>query len=241
MATVITNLVSAIPYIGNDLVISIWGGFSVSNPTLNRFFSLHYLLPFILFALVIAHMNALHEHGSSNPLGINSNQDKIYFHPYYTSKDFFYFVIFMLLFAFLVFYIPNFLGHPDNYIEANPLVTPLSIQPEWYLLVPYAILRIIPNKLLGVLALLISILVLFILPLFSTFSIRSNTVRYISKFFFWFFIGSYLLLIFCGALPISEDITTLSTIASIYYFAYFLIIIPLIFILDSFIYINKIF
>jgi len=184
-------------------------------------------------------MNALHEHGSSNPLGINSNQDKIYFHPYFTSKDFYYFVLFMLLFAFFVFFLPNYFSHPDNYIEANPLVTPLSIQPEWYLLVPYAILRIIPNKLLGVLALLISILVLFILPLLSNFNLKSNTIRSFSKFFFWLFIGSYLVLLVCGALPISESITTLSTICSIYYFCYFLIITPLIFIFDSLIYIKK--
>lgn len=181
-------------------------------------------------------MNALHEHGSSNPINISSNQDKIYFHPYFTSKDFYYFMLFILFFAFLIFYIPNYLGHPDNYIEANPLVTPLSIQPEWYLLVPYAILRIIPNKLLGVLALLLSIVILFILPLFSTFNLKSNTLRRYSKIYFWLFVGTYLTLIICGALPISAEITELSIIASIYYFFYFLVIIPFIFIFDSTIY-----
>lgn len=233
-ATVITNLISAIPYIGQDIVITVWGGFSVGNPTLNRFFSLHYLLPFILFALMFLHLNALHEHGSNNPLGISSNQDKIYFHPYFTSKDFYYIILFMILFAFLIFYIPNFLGHPDNYIPANPLVTPLSIQPEWYLLAPYAILRCIPNKLLGVIALLISILVLLILPLQSSYALRSYTLRGISRIFYWLFIGSYIILIFCGALPISIEIVLLSIIASIYYFSYFLVIIPVLHLYDSY-------
>lgn len=233
MATVITNLVSAIPYIGNDIVITLWGGFSVANPTLNRFYSLHYLLPFLLSALVILHLNALHEHGSSNPLGINSNQDKIHFHPYFTSKDLYYFILFIGLFSFLVFFIPNYLNHPDNYIEANPLVTPLSIQPEWYLLVPYAILKIIPNKLIGVIALILSIIILFFLPFYSSFNIRSNYLRSFAKFNFWLFVGSYFVLLICGALPISEEIVIISTIGSIYYFAYFLIIIPLNFIIDA--------
>jgi ubiquinol-cytochrome c reductase cytochrome b subunit len=237
-ATVITNLISAIPYIGNDIVITIWGGFSVNNPTLNRFYSLHYLLPFILSALVIIHLNFLHEHASTNPLGINSNQDKIHFHPYFISKDFYYFILFIIFFTILIFFFPNFLGHPDNYIEANPLVTPLSIQPEWYLLVPYAILRIIPNKLIGVIALVISIFILFLLPFYSSFNIRSNFLRSFAKLNFWLFIGSYIVLLICGALPISEEIIIISTIGSIYYFAYFLIIIPLNFIIDTIIFIK---
>lgn len=235
MATVITNLISAVPYLGEDIVITVWGGFSVNNATLNRFFSLHYLLPFILLALVFLHLNFLHEHGSSNPLGINSNQDKIYFHPYFTSKDFYYVIIFFLLFAFLIFYYPNYLGHPDNYIPANALVTPLSILPEWYLLVPYAILRIVPNKLLGVLLLLISILILFILPLQSPYILKSFTLRKYSKIYFWLFIGSYFTLLICGALPISLEITILSTIGGIYYFSYFLLIVPFIHLFDSYI------
>lgn len=235
-ATVITNLVSAIPYIGNDLVIFIWGGFSVGNPTLNRFYSLHYILPFILAGLILYHMSALHENGSNNPLSINSNMDKIYFHPYFTIKDLYYFILFFILFSILVFYFPNILNHPDNYIPANPLVTPLSIQPEWYLLVPYAILRVIPNKLLGVFALALSLLILFLLPLQSTFSIRSYTLKSFSKSFYWLFIGSYLILVVCGALPISIEIVNLSIIASIYYFSYFIIILPLINFFDSLIY-----
>jgi ubiquinol-cytochrome c reductase cytochrome b subunit len=234
-ATVITNLVSAIPYIGQDLVITIWGGFSVGNATINRFYSLHYLLPFILFALVFLHLHALHEHGSNNPLSISSNQDKIYFHPYFTSKDFYYVILFIILFAFLVFYLPNYLGHPDNYIPANPLVTPLTIVPEWYLLAPYAILRIIPNKLLGVIGLLFSIIILFILPLQSPYALRTYSLRGLSRIFFWLFVGSYLILIICGALPISIEIVTLSSIATIYYFSYFLLIVPLIHLYDSYI------
>ena len=149
-ATVITNLMSAIPWIGNDFVEFLWGGFSVGNPTLNRFFSLHYLLPFILAALVIMHLIALHEHGSNNPLGITSNVDRIRFHPYYTFKDLVGLFVFFFLFAYFVFFNPNFFGESDNYIPANPLVTPISIVPEFYLLPFYAILRSIPHKLLGV-------------------------------------------------------------------------------------------
>ena len=235
-ATVITNLISAIPYIGNDLVIFIWGGFSVGNPTLNRFYSLHYLLPFILVALVMYHMSTLHEHGSNNPLGINSNIDKIYFHPYFTVKDLYYFIIFFILFSLLVFYYPNLLGHSDNYIKANPLVTPLTIAPDWFVLVPYAILRTIPNKLLGVIALVLSLVILFILPLQSCFGIKSYSLRTFNKIFYWLFIGSYLILLVCGALPITIEIINLSIIASIYYFAYFIIIVPLINLIDSLIF-----
>jgi ubiquinol-cytochrome c reductase cytochrome b subunit len=239
LATVITNLLSAIPYIGMDLVIFVWGSFSASNPTLNRFFSLHYLLPFVVSALVIVHIFYLHEHASNNPLGINSNPDKIHLHPYFTTKDLYFFFLFFILISFLVFYFPNYLNHPDNYIPANPLVTPLSITPEWYLLVPYAILRVIPNKLLGVVALLCTLLVLFILPLQASFSIRSNSVRSFSKIFFWLLVGSYIILTICGALPVSDEIVYLSIAAAIYYFSYFLIIIPLIHTIDSLLYVYK--
>ena len=232
-ATVITNLVSAIPYLGTDIVIFIWGGFSVGNPTLTRFFSLHYLLPFILAGLVAYHLASLHENGSNNPLGISSNMDKIYFHPYFTTKDIYYFMIFFLFFSYFLFFFPNYLGHPDNYIPANPLVTPLSILPEFYLLAPYAILRTIPDKLLGIITLLFSLLILFILPLQSTFAIRSYTLRSTSRIAFWLFIGSYLTLLICGALPVEIEIINLSIIASIYYFSYFIIIIPLLNFIDS--------
>ena len=236
-ATVITNLLSAIPYLGNDLVVFVWGGWSVGNPTLNRFYSLHYLLPFVLCALVALHLMSLHEHGSSNPLGISSNMDKIYFHPYYTVKDLYAFILFFILYALLVFYFPNILNHPDNYIPANPLVTPLSIVPEWYLLVPYAILRTIPSKILGVLALASSLLVLFILPLQSTYAIRSYSLRSYSRFFFWFFVGTYLILTICGALAISFEVIVLSVVAAVYYFSFFLIILPLTHFFDSILFI----
>jgi quinol-cytochrome oxidoreductase complex cytochrome b subunit len=236
-ATVITNLLSAIPYLGNDLVVFVWGGWSVGNPTLNRFYSLHYLLPFVLCALVALHLMSLHEHGSSNPLGISSNMDKIYFHPYYTVKDLYAFILFFILYALLVFYFPNILNHPDNYIPANPLVTPLSIDPEWYLLVPYAILRTIPSKILGVLALAASLLVLFILPLQSTYAIRSYSLRSYSRFFFWFFVGTYLILTICGALAISFEVIVLSVVAAVYYFSFFLIILPLTHFFDSILFI----
>jgi ubiquinol-cytochrome c reductase cytochrome b subunit len=235
-ATVITNLISAIPYLGNDLVIFIWGAFSVGNPTLNRFYSLHYLLPFLLTGLILYHLSSLHEHGSNNPLGINSNQEKIYFNPYFTIKDLYYYLLFFLLFSLLLFFFPNLLGHSDNYIPANPLITPLTISPDWFVLVPYAILRTIPNKLLGVIILVLSLIILFILPLESSFSIRSYTLRSFSKIFYWLFIGSYLILLICGALPIEIEIINLSILASIYYFGYLLIIIPFINLIDSFIY-----
>ena len=239
-ATVITNLLSAVPYLGNDLVIFVLGGWSVGNPTLNRFFSLHYLLPFILLAFVALHLMTLHEVSSNNPLGISANMDKIYFHPYFTTKDIYFFILFFILFAILVFYFPNYLAHPDNYIPANPLVTPLSIVPEWYLLAPYAILRIIPNKLLGVLALASSLLILLLLPFQSTYAIRSYSLKSFSKVTYWLFAGSYLILILTGALPITIEVVTLATIATFYYFFYFLIIIPSIYFLDSLLFIyNK--
>lgn len=233
-ATVITNLLGAIPYLGSDLVIAIWGGFSVSNPTLNRFYSFHYLLPFILASLVLIHLLYLHEHGSNNPLGISSNMDKIHFTPYFTTKDLYYFILFFILYAILVFFYPNYLNHPDNYIPANPLVTPLSIVPEWYLLVPYAILRTIPNKLLGVIALAMSLLILFLLPLQAPYAIRSFTLRNYARIFYWLFVGSFFILTLCGALPITYYIIVLSIIAATYYFIYFLFILPIIHLIDSF-------
>ena len=193
-ATVITNLMSAIPWIGNDFVEFLWGGFSVGNPTLNRFFSLHYLLPFILAALVIMHLIALHEHGSNNPLGITSNVDRIRFHPYYTFKDLVGLFVFFFLFAYFVFFNPNFFGESDNYIPANPLVTPISIVPEFYLLPFYAILRSIPHKLLGVIGMVAAILILLATPFLDTSRIRSMQFRPIMKFFFWLFVANFLIL-----------------------------------------------
>ena len=169
-ATVITNLFSAIPVVGNDIVTLLWGGFTVGNPTLNRFYSLHYLLPFVIVAVVMLHLLALHQHGSNNPLGIDRRgpQDAITFHPYYTIKDLFGLCVFLLIFAVFIFYMPNALGHPDNNIPANPMVTPNHIVPEWYFLPYYAILRAVPNKLLGVILMFSSVLILLLLPWLDT-------------------------------------------------------------------------
>lgn len=175
---------------------------------------------------------------ANNPLGINSNMDKIYFHPYFTTKDLYYFILFFILFSVLIFFYPNFLGHSDNYIPANPLVTPLTITPDWFVLAPYAILRCIPNKLLGVIVLAISLVILFILPLQASYSIRSYTLRSFSKIFYWLFVGSYFILLICGTLPITNEIINLSILASIYYFSYFIIIVPIINFIDNLIYFN---
>ena len=225
-ATVITNFFSAIPWIGQDLVEFIWGGFSVDNPTLNRFFSLHYLLPFAIAALVIIHLMALHEHASNNPLGIGSNVDKVPFHPYYIYKDALGFFIFGLVFSYLVFFEPNLLGHPDNYIPANPLVTPTHIVPEWYFLPFYAILRSIPSKLGGVIAMVAAILILFVLPFLHISYIRSATFRPIYRKIFWFFIADVIFLGYIGGQPVEYPFVTLGQIATVFYFSYFLIIVP---------------
>jgi ubiquinol-cytochrome c reductase cytochrome b subunit len=227
-ATVITNLISAIPYIGVDIVQWVWGGFSVSNATLNRFFSLHYLLPFVLAALALVHLIALHEHGSNNPLGVDSNIDKLPFHPYYSIKDVLGYSIFAVAFVYLIFFQPNLLGHPDNYIPANPLVTPAHIQPEWYFLFAYAILRSIPNKLLGVLALFASLLVLLVLPYIELSPIRSKQFRPISKIFFWIFVADFAILTYIGGQVVEEPFITIGQVASVLYFLYFLVINPVI-------------
>jgi ubiquinol-cytochrome c reductase cytochrome b subunit len=232
-ATVITNMLSAIPWIGTDLVQFVWGGFSVDNATLNRFFSLHYLLPFIIAALVVIHLIALHEHGSNNPLGINSNIDKIPFHPYYTYKDLFGFFIFFIFFSFFIYFSPNLLGHPDNYIPANPLVTPAHIVPEWYFLPFYAILRSIPNKLGGVIAMIGAILLLLLLPFIHTSKIRSSSFRPIQKIFFWFFLVDVLLLGWIGGQPVEDPFVFIGQLATIFYFFYLLIIIPYIGVLEN--------
>lgn len=226
-ATVITNLISAIPVVGVDIVQWVWGGFSVSNATLNRFFSLHYLLPFVLAALAMVHLIALHQFGSNNPLGVDSNSDKLPFHPYYSIKDVLGYSIFAIAFAFLIFFQPNLLGHPDNYIPANPLVTPAHIQPEWYFLFAYAILRSIPNKLLGVIALFASLLVLLVLPFVELSNIRSKQFRPFSKVAFWFFVADFAILTFIGGQVVEDPFITVGQFASVVYFAYFLFVSPL--------------
>jgi ubiquinol-cytochrome c reductase cytochrome b subunit len=227
-ATVITNLLSAIPVFGHDIVELIWGGFSVNNATLNRFFSLHYLLPFVLAALAIAHLIAVHYNGSNNPNGVTSNVDRIAFHPYSVFKDFVTIFAFLLVLSVMVFYFPNFLGHSDNYIPANPMVTPPSIVPEWYLLPFYAILRSIPNKLLGVIAMFGSLLILLILPITDLSRIRGNKFRPAMKFAFWFFIVDFLILMWIGSQHPDSPYLEIGQFATAFYFAYFLIIVPFI-------------
>ena len=234
-ATVITNLFSAIPLVGDWIVTWLWGGFSVDNPTLNRFFSFHYLLPFIIFALVFLHLWALHVHKSNNPLGIDIQgpQDTIPFHPYYTIKDAFGLGVFMVFYLFFVFFAPDFFGEPDNYIKANPLQTPTHIVPEWYLLPFYAILRaitfdiwFIPAKLIGVVAMFASIGVLFLLPWLDTSKVRSAKFRPIYKQFFWVFIADCFVLGYVGAKPPEGILVLIGGLATAYYFFHFLILMP---------------
>ena len=228
-ATVITNLFSAIPVVGQSIVDWLWGGFSVDNPTLNRFFALHYLLPFVIVGVVGLHVVALHVHGSNNPLGIDPKgpQDTVPFHPYYTMKDGFGITAFMVVFAVFVFFLPDYMGHPDNYIPANPLVTPAHIVPEWYFLPFYAILRAIPDKLGGVLCMFGAIAVLFLLPWLDTSRVRSATFRPIYKWFMIVLVVDTIVLGFCGANPPEGFWVPLSRLATFYYFFHFLLLLPI--------------
>nr|AAY55922.1 cytochrome b [Pelophylax nigromaculatus]AAY55923.1 cytochrome b [Pelophylax nigromaculatus]AGB14078.1 cytochrome b [Pelophylax plancyi] len=225
-ATVITNLLSAAPYIGPDLVQWIWGGFSVDNATLTRFFTFHFILPFIIAAASMIHLLFLHQTGSSNPTGLNSNLDKVSFHPYFSYKDLLGFVIMLGALASLSTFAPNLLGDPDNFTPANPLVTPPHIKPEWYFLFAYAILRSIPNKLGGVLALLLSIMVLFLMPIIHTSKLRSLMFRPIAKTFFWALIANTAILTWIGGQPVEDPFITIGQIASGLYFLIFVLLIP---------------
>ena len=239
-ATVITNLFSAIPLVGDSIVTWLWGGFSVDNPTLNRFFALHYLLPFVIVGVVVLHLVALHRFGSNNPLGIDTKgpQDSIPFHPYYTVKDLFGLGVFLIFLAGFVFFAPNYMGHPDNYIPADPLVTPPHIVPEWYFLPFYAILRAVPDiglfgfvlieaKLAGVIAMFGSILLLFVLPWLDTSPVRSGKFRPIFKQFFWILVIDAVVLGYAGSQPAEGVWLTIGRIATAYYFLHFLVILPL--------------
>nr|ALO70845.1 cytochrome b [Phloeopora testacea] len=222
-ATVITNLLSAIPYLGTNIVQWLWGGFAVDNATLTRFFTLHFLLPFIIAAFVMIHLLFLHQTGSNNPLGLNSNIDKIPFHPYYSYKDLFGIIIMLLILTLLTLINPYLLGDPDNFTPANPLVTPIHIQPEWYFLFAYAILRSIPNKLGGVMALVLSIAILFIMPFSNKNKIQSMSFYPLNKFLFWSFFSILMLLTWIGARPVEDPYIITGQILTILYFSYYFI------------------
>jgi ubiquinol-cytochrome c reductase cytochrome b subunit len=234
-ATVITNLFSAIPLVGESIVTLLWGGFSVDNPTLNRFYALHYLLPFVIVGVVVLHIVALHRFGSNNPLGIDvrGNQDTLSFHPYYTVKDAFGLGVFLVLLSAVVFFLPNSMGHPDNYIPANPMVTPAHIVPEWYFLPFYAILRAVPDKLLGVLAMFAAIGVLFILPWLDRSPVRSATFRPIYKIMFWVFLVDCVALTWLGAKPAEGIYVVLSRLCTAYYFFHFIVLLPVLSIFET--------
>ena len=229
-ATVITNLFSAIPLVGESITSWLWGGYAVGSPTLTRFFSLHYLMPFLIFGLVILHIWALHIPGNNNPVGIDIKQpskDTVPFHPYIVIKDLFALLIFLIIFSGFVFFVPNILGHPDNYIEANPMVTPSHIVPEWYLLPFYAILRSVPDKLGGVVVMFAAVFILMFLPWLDTSKVRSAVFRPLYKVFFWILVIDVIVLGYIGANPPEGMYLIIGRIATIYYFVHFILIMPL--------------
>ncbi len=234
-ATVITNLFSAIPLIGSSIVEWLWGGFSVDNPTLNRFFSLHYLLPFIIAGVTMIHLTLLHTEGSNNPLGINTNIETVSFYPYFYVKDLYFFFIFIFFFSFFLFFYPNYLGHPDNYIPANPLVTPAHIVPEWYFLPFYAILRSIPDKLGGVVAMISAIVVLMFLPLINTSNVRNSGFRPFFEVLYWFLVADFVLLGWIGQKPVETPYIEIGMFATAFYFFFLIVLVPAMGILEYYI------
>jgi ubiquinol-cytochrome c reductase cytochrome b subunit len=233
-ATVITNLMSAIPWVGHDIVEFIWGGFSVNNATLNRFFALHFILPFVLAALALMHLIALHDSvGSGNPLGISGNYDRLSFAPYFLFKDLITIFIFIIILSVFVLFMPNMLGDSENYVMANPMQTPPAIVPEWYLLPFYAILRSIPNKLLGVIAMFSAILSLLVMPFVDLGKLRGIQFRPLSKIVFYIFVSNFLILMILGAKHVESPFIELGQISTIIYFAYFLVIVPIISLVEN--------
>ena len=232
-ATVITSLFSAIPYIGHSIVEWLWGGFTIDNATLNRFFSLHFFVPFLLAGLSLVHLALLHKDGSNNPLGVDSSVDKIPFYPYYVVKDAFAFFVFLFGFGVIIFYFPNTLGHPDNYIPADCLQTPAHIVPEWYFLPFYAILRSIPDKLGGVAAMGGALVILFAIPFTNTSEIRSTTFRPIFKIFYWLLVADFLILGWIGQKPVKDTFVIIGQIATFFYFLFFVVLIPVIGVVES--------
>ena len=233
-ATVITNLATAIPIVGQPIVDWLWGGFTINNATLNRFFSLHFLFPFLIAGLSLVHLALLHKDGSNNPLGVDTSVDKVPFYPYFIVKDLFAFFVFLSVFAIFVFYFPNSMGHPDNYIPANPMITPAHIVPEWYFLPFYAILRSIPDKLGGVAAMGGALMVLFLIPFTNTSEIRSTTFRPLFKIFYWLLVADFFILGWIGQKPVKTTFVLAGQIATVYYFLFFLILVPLLGIVESY-------
>jgi quinol-cytochrome oxidoreductase complex cytochrome b subunit len=227
-ATVITNMVTVIPIAGQPIVQWLWGGYTVSNPTLNRFFSIHFFLPFLIAGMSLVHLALLHKVGSNNPIGSDAGVDDLPFYPYFAAKDVFAFFCFMLFFATFVFYFPNVLNHPDNYVPANPLKTPAHVVPEWYFLPYYAILRSIPHKAGGIVAMVGSIAVFFLLPYVNTSNIRNTTYRPLFKFFFWLFLADFIILTWIGQKPVTNTYTFIGQIATTYYFLFFILIVPVV-------------
>ena len=227
-ATVITSMVTAIPIAGQPIVQWLWGGYTVGNPTLNRFFSIHFVLPFLIAGLTIVHLALLHKEGSNSPIGSDTGVDDLPFYPYFAVKDVFAFFCFMLFFATFVFYFPNVLNHPDNCIPADPLQTPAHVVPEWYFLPYYAILRSIPHKVGGILAMVGSIAVLFLIPFINSSDIRNTTYRPIFKFCFWFFIADFIILTWVGQKPVKDTFIWVGQVATVYYFFFFLVLIPIV-------------